>query len=156
MFVYFFFKCNIANIKIILLFLGPFQHFFSKYLFFKFISKCQKEILRCAPLSSHVCNFLFLVRYFFKIPKNSVALVFFLPTVKANFQHWWVWKFLICLYLKCYVKITQIYRRDETNVWIYWWIILDDVLYICPISTFPFHQTYFSHTDFIYHRVLKW
>ena len=25
--------------------------------FFKFISKCQKEIMRCAPLSSHMCDF---------------------------------------------------------------------------------------------------
>ena len=26
-------------------------------MFFKFINKCQKEILRCAPPSSHVCDF---------------------------------------------------------------------------------------------------
>ena len=32
--------------------------FFSNYLLFKFINKCQKEILRCAPPFSHVCDFL--------------------------------------------------------------------------------------------------
>ena len=31
--------------------------------FSKFINKCQKEILRCAPPSSHVCDFLPKVRY---------------------------------------------------------------------------------------------
>ena len=31
--------------------------FFNNYLFFKFINKCQKEIMRCAPPSSHVCDF---------------------------------------------------------------------------------------------------
>ena len=31
--------------------------FFQNSDFSKFISKCQKEILRCAPLSSHVCDF---------------------------------------------------------------------------------------------------
>ena len=52
-------KCNIVNIKIILLFIGPFQQFFDTYLFFKFINKCQKEIQSCAPLSSQVCDFFF-------------------------------------------------------------------------------------------------
>ena len=28
-------------------------------MFFKFINKCHKEILRCAPSSSHVCDFYF-------------------------------------------------------------------------------------------------
>ena len=32
--------------------------FFNKQLFFKFINKWQKEILRCAPPSSHACDFL--------------------------------------------------------------------------------------------------
>ena len=31
--------------------------FFNNYLFSKFINKCQKEILRCAPPSSQVCDF---------------------------------------------------------------------------------------------------
>ena len=37
---------------------GPLQLFLNKYLFFKFIRKCQKEILSCAPGDSHVCDFL--------------------------------------------------------------------------------------------------
>ena len=57
-FLYFFLqKYNIVNIKIILFFIGPLQQFFNNYLFFKFINKCKKEILRCAPPSSHVCDF---------------------------------------------------------------------------------------------------
>ena len=39
-------------VKLFFIFFG--RH---KYLFFKFINKCQKEILRCAP-PSHVCDFL--------------------------------------------------------------------------------------------------
>ena len=54
--LYFFKKCNIVNIKIILFFIGPLQQFFNNYLFFKFINKCWKEISRCAPPSSHVCD----------------------------------------------------------------------------------------------------
>ena len=57
--VFLFLKYNIVNIKIILFFIGPIQQFFNNYLFLKFINKCQKEILRCAPLSSHVCDFLY-------------------------------------------------------------------------------------------------
>ena len=34
---------------------------FFKYLFFKFISKCQKEILSCAPPATYVCDFLKMV-----------------------------------------------------------------------------------------------
>ena len=56
--LYFFKKCNIVNIKIILFLLAHFNSFFNNNLFFKFINKCQKEILRCAPPSSHVCDFL--------------------------------------------------------------------------------------------------
>ena len=38
--------------------IGPLQQFSNNYLFFKFINKYQKQILRCAPPSSHVCDFL--------------------------------------------------------------------------------------------------
>ena len=38
-------------------FIGPFQQFSYFFFFFKFINKCQKEILRCTPPSSHVCDF---------------------------------------------------------------------------------------------------
>ena len=58
-FVIFFLKCNIVNIKIVCFLLAHFNSFFNNYLFFKFISKCQKEILRCTPPSSHVCDFTF-------------------------------------------------------------------------------------------------
>ena len=50
-FLIFWKKCNIVNIKILLFFIDPLQQFFSnKQLFFKFISKCQKEILSCSTL----------------------------------------------------------------------------------------------------------
>ena len=52
-------KFVIVNIKIILFLLASFNSFFNHYLFFKFINKCQKEILRCAPTSSHVCDFFY-------------------------------------------------------------------------------------------------
>ena len=71
--VFFFFlkekKCNIVYIKIILFFIGPLQQFFNKYLFFKFISKCEKEILRCTPPSLHVCDFLSL--FYQKVDSNG-------------------------------------------------------------------------------------
>ena len=59
--LYFFKKYNIVNIKTILFLLAHFNSlfFFNKNLFFKFINECQKEILRCAPPSSHVCYFFF-------------------------------------------------------------------------------------------------
>ena len=44
--------------------IGTIQQFFKKYLFFKFISKCQKEILRCVPPSSLVCDFLVNITHF--------------------------------------------------------------------------------------------
>ena len=37
--------------------MAHFNIFLNNDLFFKVIDKCQKEILRCAPPSSHVCNF---------------------------------------------------------------------------------------------------
>ena len=52
-FFIFFKKYNIVDIKIILFFIGPLQVQFAV----KFINECQKEILRCAPPSSHVCDF---------------------------------------------------------------------------------------------------
>ena len=58
-------KCNIVNNKIILFFIGSFQQFFNKYFFFKFINKCQKEILKCGPRSSYVCDFFFFFFFFF-------------------------------------------------------------------------------------------
>ena len=54
-FLYFFKKYNIVNIKIILFLLAHLNSFFNDYLFFKFINKCQKEIMRCAPPSLRVC-----------------------------------------------------------------------------------------------------
>ena len=50
-------KRSYVNTKIILFFLAHFNSFLNNYLFFKFTNKCQKEILRCAPSSLHVCDF---------------------------------------------------------------------------------------------------
>ena len=65
-------KCNIVNMKIICFLLAHFNSFFN-YLFIKFINKCQKEFLRCALPSSHVCDFFVLhfhvMPYFAKLYK---------------------------------------------------------------------------------------
>ena len=47
--------------------------FFS--LVFKFINKCQTEILRCAPPSSHVCDFLIFVGIF-TLQKLEICMLF--------------------------------------------------------------------------------
>ena len=57
--LFFFKKCNIVNIKIICFLLAHFNSFINNYLFFKFINKCQKEILTCTSPSSHEYDFLF-------------------------------------------------------------------------------------------------
>ena len=62
-FLIFFKKCNIVNIKITLFLLAHFNNFFNNNLFFKFINKCQKEIVRCSPPSSYVYDF---ILYMFK------------------------------------------------------------------------------------------
>ena len=72
-FIIFFLKCNIINIKIICFLLAHFNIFFSNYLFFKFINKCQKEILKCVPPSSHVCDFF---DKGFRFPRNKVLKTF--------------------------------------------------------------------------------
>ena len=46
-------KYNILSIKILTFLLVHFNNFYNKQLFFKFINKCQKEILKRAPPSSH-------------------------------------------------------------------------------------------------------
>ena len=54
-YLYFLKKHIVVNVKILTFFIDPLQQFFlKKQLFIKFINKCQKEILRCAPPSSHV------------------------------------------------------------------------------------------------------
>ena len=59
-FLYFFYFFIFVNIKMLTFFIGPLQQFFfNKWLFFKFLNKCQTEILGCAPPSSHVCDFYF-------------------------------------------------------------------------------------------------
>ena len=51
-------KLMISPKAFLYIFFKKMQHcFLNKYLFFKFISKYQKDILRCAPPSSHVCDF---------------------------------------------------------------------------------------------------
>ena len=59
----FFKKCNLASIKFFFPLLAYFNIFLNNYLFFKFMNKCQKEILRCA-LPSHVCDFLSFTLFF--------------------------------------------------------------------------------------------
>ena len=57
-FFIFFKKYSIGNIKILTFFIGPLQHILVNSCFSSSpIDKCQKEILSCYPLSSHVCNF---------------------------------------------------------------------------------------------------
>ena len=72
-------------------------------MFFKFINKCQAEILRCVPPSSHVCDFFpkcyltYLLRYvswnafrffisfiFFIVRKSLINKLFICKTVKGN------------------------------------------------------------------------
>ena len=48
--------CKYLNYFVFLL--AHFNSFFKNYLFLKFINKCQKDILRCVPPSSHVFDFL--------------------------------------------------------------------------------------------------
>ena len=51
-------KLMISPEAFLYVFFKKMQHcFLNKSLFFKFISKYQKDILRCAPPSSHVCDF---------------------------------------------------------------------------------------------------
>ena len=60
----FFKKYSTVNIKILTFFIGPLQQFsFDKYLFFKFISKCQTEILSYVP-SSHLYDFLIILKLY--------------------------------------------------------------------------------------------
>ena len=69
--LFFFFKCNIVNIKIICFLLAHLNSFFNNYLFFKLINKYQKEILRCAPPFLHVCDFFII----YKIRKSVFLLI---------------------------------------------------------------------------------
>ena len=48
-----------VNSKFILFLLVHFNSFFNNYMFFKFINKFLKDILRCTPPSSHVCDFIY-------------------------------------------------------------------------------------------------
>ena len=61
---FYFFKSNIGNIQIICFLLAHFNSFFNNYFFFKFVNKCQKDILRSAPPSSHVWFFIKLDKQF--------------------------------------------------------------------------------------------
>ena len=55
--LYFFKKCNIININIILFLLAHFNSFFNNNLFSKFINKCQKEIEVCPMIITSVWFF---------------------------------------------------------------------------------------------------
>ena len=52
--------CKCVKWWIICFLFAHFNSFFSNYLFFKFINKCQKEILRCVPPSSHMRDFCYI------------------------------------------------------------------------------------------------
>ena len=59
-FLYFFYFFIFVNIKMFTFFIGPLQQFFlNKWLFFKFLNKCQTEILGCAPTFFTCMWFLF-------------------------------------------------------------------------------------------------
>ena len=90
--LYIFKKYNVINVKIMLFFIGPLQQFFlNNYLFFKFIRKCQKEILRCAPVpSSHVCDFLAFLKYLCW-PTNTQTLVISLERLDLESQKLYFW-----------------------------------------------------------------
>ena len=57
---FFIFLKDTVNIKGLTFLLAHFNSSLNKQLIFKFMNKCQKEILRCAPPSSHVCDFSYL------------------------------------------------------------------------------------------------
>ena len=60
-------KGTLSILKLFCFLLAHFNRFFNKCLFFKFINKFQNEILRCAPSSSHVCDFLLLAKCFITV-----------------------------------------------------------------------------------------
>ena len=55
--------------------MAHFNKFCNDYLFFNFINKCQKEILRCAPPSSYLCDFSIIA-----MPKKSHFTIFAIYT----------------------------------------------------------------------------
>ena len=69
-------KCNIVNIKV-LFFYWPTSTVFFNNLLFKFMNKCQKEMVRCAPPSSHVCDF-------FNNRKSTVCNLLFFTVVRQG------------------------------------------------------------------------
>ena len=75
---------NFVNIKTICFLLAHFNSF-NNYLFFKFISKCQKEILRCASPSSRVCDILLsLCISFFGMPSSRCLAKQSLPVCSEH------------------------------------------------------------------------
>ena len=55
-------------VKLLCFLLAHFKRFLNNFFFFKFINKYQKEILRCAPPSSHVCDFfVFYMKFVFTL-----------------------------------------------------------------------------------------
>ena len=84
-FSFFLFLINMVNTKISLFLLAHFYSFCNNYLFFKWINKCQKEILRCALPSSRECDFKSLL--FLKTTQNENSLNFFLSIANAVWQN---------------------------------------------------------------------
>ena len=77
--------------------LAHFSGFLNGYLFFKFISKWQKEILRCVPPSSRVYDFLNFKRLFF------VFHFIFVYCMSIPFQYVYSYIFLMAWMIHPYV-----------------------------------------------------
>ena len=99
--MFFFILLKNATLKILKLFwflLAHFNIFLNNYLFFKFINKCQKEILRCAPPSLHVWFFIIYIIY---VKKPLSVIIMQIRT----FAYWPTQIFLIFRYNDAFVRV---------------------------------------------------
>ena len=88
--------------------MAQFNSFVNNYLFFKFSNKCQKEILRCAPSSSHVCDFCYTVAF------DAQLMIFFIwRKDNALFSRY--------LYFRVFVKPTDFKICDVIICIATWW-----------------------------------
>ena len=117
-----------CNIKIILFLLGNFNSFLNN-LFFEFINKCLKEILRCVPPSSHVCDFLFFSFKRKTLYRRCLKFFFYYVTFKNIFlkidresQHYQHTCYFICCWesncdkKKNYGSYRRNYQKVETRI----------------------------------------
>ena len=108
--------------------MADFNSFFNNYLFFKFISKCQKESLRCAP-PSHVCDFLLIVRFHSNnnnMAKRSNGLTQVFSVVKwANTtngnllfkNYYYQWNFVIIIPCNCTIWMSTLTPSELSVTW---------------------------------------